>query len=514
MTSSTMTRTPGTPIAEVPGVGAVAETYGAVTPALLRRISDPEYWRWLDHISSAAGCTHPIRLFGRVHQVDPTTGAVLSTLDTTSLPDEVLYVPCGNRRSVVCPSCSATYRADTYQLVRAGLAGGKGVPDTVTGHPCVFVTLTAPSFGSVHSAGTTRAGKPRPCHPRRAADVCPHGVMLSCVAVHDAADPVVGTPLCARCYDYHGHVVFNAYAGELWRRTTITANRALAALGKRLGSRLRLSYAKVAEYQHRGLVHFHALIRLDGMDPDDPTAIVAPDPRVTVDQLTELVTTAAETTTFATPEHPKRREGWLLGWGPQLDVRTVQLAEHDVDDTGEITTTAVAAYLAKYATKATEATGYISARITPDTIRYYADPATHAGRVVRACWVLGRRPRAMATPEQRAAWKVNYGRLRRWAHMLGYGGHFSTKSRRYSTTLGALRQARRDWHRAQHQPPATGPATETGPVVDEDQAVTVADVVFAGMGWHTTADALLANSAAARAREHRQVAREELMSMS
>jgi amino acid transporter len=36
-----------------------------------------------------------------------------------------------------------TYRADTYQLVRAGSVEGKGVPDTVTSHPAAFVTLTA-----------------------------------------------------------------------------------------------------------------------------------------------------------------------------------------------------------------------------------------------------------------------------------------------------------------------------------------------------------------------------------
>jgi replication initiator protein RepSA len=29
--------------------------------------------------------------------------------------------------------------------------------------------------------------------------------------------------------------------------------------------------------------------------------------------------------------------------------------------------------------------------------------------------------------------------LTAWAHMLGFNGHFSTKSRTYSTTLGALR---------------------------------------------------------------------------
>jgi hypothetical protein len=48
------------------------------------------------------------------------------------MPDGVIYVPCNNRRAVVCLSCAETYRADTYQLVKAGLASGKGVPDTVT----------------------------------------------------------------------------------------------------------------------------------------------------------------------------------------------------------------------------------------------------------------------------------------------------------------------------------------------------------------------------------------------
>jgi hypothetical protein len=36
-------------------------------------------------------------------------------------------------------------------------------------------------------------------------------------------------------------------------------------------------------------------------------------------------------------------------------------------------------------------------------------------------------------------------KLRRWAHQLGYGGHFLSKGRRYSTTFAALRQVRRDF---------------------------------------------------------------------
>ena len=44
-------------------------------------------------------------------------------------------VACGNRRETVCPSCSAIYKRDARQLVRAGLAGGKGIPETITGAP-------------------------------------------------------------------------------------------------------------------------------------------------------------------------------------------------------------------------------------------------------------------------------------------------------------------------------------------------------------------------------------------
>jgi hypothetical protein len=45
------------------------------------------------------------------------------------------------------PAVCRDLPADTYQLIKAGLVGGKGVPTTVAGHPAVFATLTAPSFG-------------------------------------------------------------------------------------------------------------------------------------------------------------------------------------------------------------------------------------------------------------------------------------------------------------------------------------------------------------------------------
>jgi hypothetical protein len=159
------------------------------------------------------------------------------------------------------------YSADTYQLIRAGLSGGKGVPDSVATHPCVFTTLTAPSFGPVHMS-REKDGRLLRCRPRRRVQICPHGRRMSCGDKHPRDDPQLGEPLCPDCYDYTGSVLFNACAPELWRRFTITLRRALAhqagLTNKALTAQLRLSYAKVAEYQRRGVVHFHAIIRLDG----------------------------------------------------------------------------------------------------------------------------------------------------------------------------------------------------------------------------------------------------------
>jgi hypothetical protein len=68
--------------------------------------------------------------------------------------------------------------------------------------------------------------------------------------------------------------------------------------------------------------------------------------------------------------------------------------------------------------------------------------------------------------------------------MLGFRGHFSTKSRRYSTTLGALRDARAEWRRAQ----AVTAAPQGG-----ETTLVLAHWVFAGTGL-STGEAWLAAS--------------------
>src|SRR5215475_659153 len=96
------------------------------------------------------GCLQPVLLRGRVDHIDGATGELLHRYTTVHEPGGVLPIAYKTRRASQCPPCAEVYRADTYQLIRAGLSGGKGIPDTVATHPCVFTTLTAPSFGPVH----------------------------------------------------------------------------------------------------------------------------------------------------------------------------------------------------------------------------------------------------------------------------------------------------------------------------------------------------------------------------
>ena len=115
----------------------------------------------------------------------------------------------------------------------------------------------------------------------------------------------------------------------------------------------RLSYAKVAEYQRRGLVHFHAVIRLDGPDgPTDP-----PPAGLTHDALRAAITTAARAATLTIAPARRDTAGARLGRParPARGHRRPRRAQIE-DDDGEITDAALAGYIAKYATKGTGAT--------------------------------------------------------------------------------------------------------------------------------------------------------------
>ena len=95
-----------------------------------------------------------------------------------------------------------------------------------------------------------------------------------------------------------------------------------------------------------------------------------------------------------------------------------------------------------------------------------------------------------------------------WSHTLAFRGHFSTKSRRYSVTLGKLRRARRRWQVLAAQSRATGVPIDIDDLEhrlladEEETTLVIGSWQFAGLGWATEGDAALAVAAAARAREY------------
>jgi len=466
-------------------------------------------------------CVRPVRLAGTIEHVDRRTGEVRQAYSTEQEPGGVLLKACGNRRASRCPACAKTYAGDARQLITAGLRGGKGVPDSVRRHPRLFATFTAPGFGAVHTR-RTQHGNPMPCHPRDPHQRCPHGRKLACWHRHPEGETrTLGQPLCADCFDYQGLALWNAVAPELWRRTMgVYVYRALAHLTElteaQVKRTVRVRYTKVAEYQARGAIHFHAVIRLDAVPPDDdPDRVAPPPPGWTVELLAAAVRLAAASVSVVIPtlfdqvdyvrspqvgrdDHaadaynrdPDTEGLRLARWGAQLDVRAITGG-----DPADLSEEAVANYLAKYATKATEAFAGLDRRIRRETDLDHLKVGAHLARLVRTCWELGAHP-ALARL-----------RLRQWAHQLGFRGHWSTKSRRYSTTFTALRRARSAY--------AIGRRLRGGEpldawgrrLADQETAVVLGTWTYRGAGYSTVGDAWLAEAVAARARDHEPTAR-------
>ncbi len=145
-------------------------------------------------IRHAGGCLQPVLLRGRVDHVDDSTGELIHRYTTVHEPGGLLPVPCKTRRASRCAPCAEVYRAYTYQLIRAGPTGGKGVPAEVANHPCVFVTLTAPSFGPVH-ARRERGDRVLACRPRRNGRTC--RMVSGCPATRSM--PMTMTGSASRC---------------------------------------------------------------------------------------------------------------------------------------------------------------------------------------------------------------------------------------------------------------------------------------------------------------------------
>ncbi len=388
--------------------------------------------------------------------------------------DIVHFKACGTRRATLCAPCSRIYQGDARSLIRAGLLGGKGIPEDVRSHASVFATLTAPSFGRVHRS-TLREGVSSPCHPS-SAGTCQHGRKLGCWTRHDESDDIVGAPLCDECYDYEGAVIWNAASTKLWQRTTIYLRRALAKIvgvtAMELSAQVRLSYVKVIEYQRRGLIHLHLVVRLD--DPEDIS--LAPSIRVDPAQIELALRIASrQVKVHVGPTDAEH----TITWGTQTDTRII-----DPNESGR-----VANYIAKYATKSACDSGALDHRFrTIEAIEESRAP-THLLALARAAFELSENP--------------DYAELNlaRWAHDLGHRGHFLTKSRRFSVTfayLHGLREAWRDRERLER-------AEALDPRFDG-----VNKLYFVGQGWPFASDAYLVAQLRNDWEEARLLAKEQI----
>jgi hypothetical protein len=438
-------------------------------------------------IESAArrggGCAQPVRLRGRKELVDTATGELTPLYDSADELDGTTYVKCGNRRASVCPTCSREYKGDAWHLLLCGLAGGKGVPASVAERPCTFATLTAPSFGPVH--GVREKG---PCRARRDKPVCPHGNRMWCTRRHHERDQAVGQPLCADCYDYTGHVLWQWHAPELWRRFTIALQRELAKKAglsvKAFRGACRISYSKVVEFQARGVVHMHAPIRLDGPEgPHGPGTALA----LTTPDLEDAIHGAAGKVTVDTEP---LRDGTVvrLPWGRQVDTRSITGAAHR--DSGRhavvVHPEQVAAYLAKYLTKATEDFG-LPATVRSAAHARFVGATPHAVRIIE-------------TAQRLAGEADSFARLSRNLATLGYRGHPITKSRAYSVTFGQLRRARRLFRA---RPAGLHPDADVRELLDEelpDGVEVVSSFVYIGRGYLDLDQAAAAVLSAAQSR--------------
>ena len=348
------------------------------------------------------------------------------------------------------PGLLAVYKRDARQLVRAGLAGGKGIPETITGAP---VRVRHPHRPLVRAgplpadARQDRAALPspprrqraplpaRPRHllpdpPRR--DTIPGSGSRCAATATTTTPPCCSTPTRGTCG-----------AGS---PPTCPATSPAAWASPRNGSRalVRIRFVKVAEYQARGVVHFHAVIRLDAPGED----YQPPPPGITAAMLCDAIGQAAAAVATLTVDHDGQRRHARVRRADRHPAHPARQrpARHRPGADGQ----AVANYIAKYATKTLDRPRpALTSGSAPRSTSRHLRCRAHYRRMITTAWQLGGTPGPTS-------------RCRAWAHMLGYGGHFLTKSRRYSVTFGQLRHARTDHRRAaappRRRPRPLGPA--------------------------------------------------------
>ena len=318
------------------GVGGLVERRDGARPRawscgaareIVARLNDPEtggrYERWVER---ARGCRHPVRLRGASREADAATGEVVREFASEGEPDGVLLTPCGNRRAHVCPSCSEVYRGDAWQLVAAGLRGGKGVPGVgrASIRWCSRPSRRRASGRCTRSA-RARTASGSPCRPRSRGETCPHGRSLACGERHARGRSVPGRGdlpgllrlrAAARC-----GTTTRAGCSSARGPTSSASSPARPASRRRpRASGCACPTSKVAEFQRRGVVHFHTA--LAPRRPRDDDELVPPPAEFDAQLLVDAITAALPKATVPAED----ADADPYGWGTQHEVRALDLA--------------------------------------------------------------------------------------------------------------------------------------------------------------------------------------------
>lgn len=446
---------------------------GATVDALLRYVVHPgAFERWEELGKQIGWCERPVRLEGWTRRVDVESGVVVSDY-STAVETDGLLLPCRNRRKSRCRPCSTRNQIDNYVLISEGLVGGKRIPRTVSEHPRAWVTLTAPSFGPVHASFSS----PGTCAPTQR--VCVHGLSLQCAVTHLPEDPLVGAPRCERCYRYTELVLWHVSYPELWRRTTIEVRRRLAALAgisQRAAARLtRVSFVSVSELQQRSAWHRHAIFRLDSWTPPGELPLPPPPP---FDHMMLVAAIRQAVERVATPEVRVGGVTHVAKWGSQVHVEPIFKAEDHLAGE-EPTPSRISGYLAKYLTKDLPGEG-----VQGHAGDGVGGRCAHYQRILEECVALSGEPALAGSG------------LLRHLESFGSAARISTRSRGYSTTMGALRNERRLWVIGGSESDASHGEIEK-----------LSDWRYVGSGWRAGEKEYAQQRAAGRA-ESRQLARE------
>lgn len=357
--------------------------------------------------SLADRCSRPLTVTAT--SSNSSNGTVLST---------TFKKACGTRLSSLCQSCSRIYCGDLRHLVRSGLdkkrLGGRNV--------ATFLTFTAPGsdvFGATHSRleKVSTNGKP---YVQRCA----------CGATHRRGDDCLGSAVNPSTYNYDAAALFNASSSRL---LTITLQKIARLMGEE-----NLARVRVAEFQQRGLIHFHVLIL-----GDVPKKIV------------EAVVKGGRLTYISDTEQGPKVKTRLIRkaqhngvvWGEQFDVQTI-LAESQAK---------LERYISKLVSYAVKSVG------TDERGAYQHERAMRQAGL-RSC-PCNRPHGPIATSESNVAdfaerqhnrWRCRRQRsaTRNW----GFRGHVFAASRSWGATLQEIRERRRNF--AAHLQPSVPVGSE------------------------------------------------------